>query len=250
MPRARQRKVERFEPVTLGHIRGHGCRDLLVYAPPRPFISEDDLSTFEGWLNYQGFDAAQLSASDLAMWRDTFDQVKARSSADPKVGLMRLRPTPGLYRYAIALRTGTDLWLTLWVKRNPAGEFFVFRPTRDDRNVHASYHRDGRFHMKSHGRIVGQPRQLQALTGTFRGTEHLGAYGGHGPKGVGAICDPSAFHGVVEAPPGVLGPVDGQVVVDLVEPGCEPLEWPVPVVQQQVFRDVVPWVVIRICRNA
>ena len=28
---------------------------------PRDFISEDDLSTFEGWLKYQGFDAAQLS---------------------------------------------------------------------------------------------------------------------------------------------------------------------------------------------
>ena len=25
------RKREIFEPVTLGHIRGHGCRDLLVY---------------------------------------------------------------------------------------------------------------------------------------------------------------------------------------------------------------------------
>ena len=25
------RKVETFEPVTMGHIRGHGCRDLLVY---------------------------------------------------------------------------------------------------------------------------------------------------------------------------------------------------------------------------
>ena len=25
------RKVETFEPVTLGHIRSHGCRDLLVY---------------------------------------------------------------------------------------------------------------------------------------------------------------------------------------------------------------------------
>jgi hypothetical protein len=25
------RKRETFEPVTLGHIRGHGCRDLLVY---------------------------------------------------------------------------------------------------------------------------------------------------------------------------------------------------------------------------
>jgi hypothetical protein len=25
------RKRQTFEPVTLGHIRGHGCRDLLVY---------------------------------------------------------------------------------------------------------------------------------------------------------------------------------------------------------------------------
>jgi hypothetical protein len=24
-------KPEMFEPVTLGHIRSHGCRDLLVY---------------------------------------------------------------------------------------------------------------------------------------------------------------------------------------------------------------------------
>ena len=24
-------KVQTFEPVTLGHIRGHGCRNLLVY---------------------------------------------------------------------------------------------------------------------------------------------------------------------------------------------------------------------------
>jgi hypothetical protein len=25
------RKVETFPPVTMGHIRSHGCRDLLVY---------------------------------------------------------------------------------------------------------------------------------------------------------------------------------------------------------------------------
>ena len=25
------RKRETFPPVTMGHIRGHGCRDLLVY---------------------------------------------------------------------------------------------------------------------------------------------------------------------------------------------------------------------------
>src|SRR5438105_4011632 len=28
---ANQRKAETFEPVTLGHIRSHGCRDLLIY---------------------------------------------------------------------------------------------------------------------------------------------------------------------------------------------------------------------------
>jgi hypothetical protein len=26
-------KQETFAPVTLGHIRSHGCRDLLVYPP-------------------------------------------------------------------------------------------------------------------------------------------------------------------------------------------------------------------------
>jgi hypothetical protein len=26
-----RRKTETFEPVTMGNIRGHGCRDLLVY---------------------------------------------------------------------------------------------------------------------------------------------------------------------------------------------------------------------------
>jgi len=25
-----RRKAETFEPVTMGHIRGHGCHDLLV----------------------------------------------------------------------------------------------------------------------------------------------------------------------------------------------------------------------------
>jgi len=25
------RKDETFEPVTMGHVRSHGCRDLLVY---------------------------------------------------------------------------------------------------------------------------------------------------------------------------------------------------------------------------
>jgi hypothetical protein len=113
-------------------------------------------------------------------------------------------------------------------------------------DFNASYHRDGTLHQKSFDHKFGSQKR-QCLTGAFRGTENLAAYVGHG-KGVGAICDPTAFSGIVEVAPGVLGPYDGQVVVDLVEPGCEPQSWP-NVVRQEVFQDAVPHVVIRICSD-
>jgi hypothetical protein len=211
------------------------------------FISEDDLKTFEGWLRYQAVDAATLTPDELAMWRGYFNEARARSLATPKVGLMKLQPIPGEHRYAVAIREGSDLWLTLWVRRSRKGEFFVMVPRGDrDWDPHTSYHLDGTFHAKSFGHKFGSPAKRQPLTGTFRGTEHLGGYGGHG-KSIGAICDPAAFSGVVEVAPGVLGPRHGTVVVDLVEPDCEPLSWPFthdP--QQEVFRDTLPWVVIRI----
>jgi hypothetical protein len=208
------------------------------------FISEDDLDTFEGWCRYQGINAETLTPEQLGMWRNTFDEERKRSAATPKVGLMKLRRVPGEHRYAVAVRDN-DLWLTLWVRRSRKGEFFVMVP-RNDRgwDVHTSYHRDGTFHMKSFGH-KGLSKKLQPLTSTFRGTEHLGAQLGYGPKRVGAICDPAAFSGVVEVAPDVLGPRHGSVVVDLVEPGCEPLSWP-NVVRQEVFQDTVPHVVIRI----
>jgi hypothetical protein len=210
------------------------------------FISEDDLETFEGWLKYQGFDAATLAPDDLAEWRDSFDKVRKESLATPKVGLMKLPTVPGEHRYAVAVRDGSDLWLTLWVKRSKKGEFFVMVPRKEPGwDVHTSYHLDGTRHMKSFGHKT-MTDKLQPLTGTFRGTAHLGANMGHGPKHVGAICDPAAFSGVMEVRTGVLGPGDGSVVVDLVEPGCAPLAWS-NVVQQEVFQDTVPWIVIRVC---
>jgi hypothetical protein len=214
----------------------------------REFISEDDLDTFEGWLRYQGFDATTLTPDELAEWRDMFDEARTDSLATPKVGLMKLRRrVPGEHRYAVAVREGSALWLTLWVLRSKKGEFFVMVPRKDSGwDVHTSYHLDGTFHMKSFGQ-KRLSKKLQPLTGTFRGTEHLGANAGHGPKHVGAICNPADFTGVVQVAPGVLGPRDGDVVVDLVEPGCEPLSWPKVVVQREVFRDTVPWIVIRIC---
>ena len=44
-------------------------------------------------------------------------------------------------------------------------------------------------------------KKLQPLTGTFRGTEHLGGNAGHGPKHVGAICDRADFSGVAKLRP-------------------------------------------------
>jgi hypothetical protein len=153
------------------------------------FISEDDLETFEGWMMYQGVDPTTVP-EELEMWRGLFDEARKRSSATPKVGLMKLQPVPGEHRYAVAVREGSDLWVTLWVRRSRKGEFFVMLPRGDrDWDVHASYHLDGTLHMKSHGRKDLPPVKRQALTSTFRGTEQLGFFlaTGRKPSGRSAI---------------------------------------------------------------
>jgi hypothetical protein len=211
------------------------------------FISEDDLKTFEGWLKYQAIDAATTAPEELARWRGIFEEARQRSAAQPKVGLMKLQPVPGELRYAVAVREGSDLWLTLWVRRSRKGEFFIMLPRGDgDWDPHTSYHLDGTLHMKSYDRKTITQKH-QPLTGPFRGSEQLGAYSGHGPKSVGAVCDPAAFTGVVEVAPGVLGPRDGAVTVDLVEPGHEPMGFPwTQIVTRQIFREMLPWVVITV----
>jgi hypothetical protein len=132
------------------------------------------------------------------------------------------------------------------VRRSPKGEFFVFVPRIDPReDIHTSYHLDGRVHLKSEGERVFRPDQRQALTGLFRGIESLGMFKGFGPKSIGAICDPTAFSGVVELGPDILGPREGQISVALVEPGYQPL--PVGTfVEQKVFTETAPWVMITV----
>jgi hypothetical protein len=148
--------------------------------------------------------------------------------------------------YGVAVRDDGNLWLVLWIRRNSKGEFFVMVPrAKSEWDPHNSYHLDGTFHAKSFGHKL-QVEQRQRLDGNFRGTEHLGAYGGYGPKTVGAICDPSAFAGVVEAPSGILGPSHGSIVVDLVEPNHEPISWPLKEIVRETFKDDVPWIVIRV----
>ncbi len=140
------------------------------------------------------------------MWRCLFEEARQRSATSPKVGLMKFQPVPGEHRYAVAVRDGADLWLTLWVRRSRKGDFFIMLPSGDrDWDPHTSYHLDGTLHMKSHDRKIFPPQKRQPLTGAFRGSEHLGVYYGHAPKSVGAICDPRAFSGVVEVAPGMWG---------------------------------------------
>jgi hypothetical protein len=211
------------------------------------FFSEDDLKIFERSLSgIQGINPTNLNTGQLAQWRAIFDEVSKSSAA--KVGLMKLRARPGEHLYGVAVREGSDLWLTLWVRRSRKGEVFVMVPrAKESWDPHASYHRDGKFHSKSFGRKV-IVQQRQPLNGDFSGTEHLGIFQGHGPKTVGAICDTSLFSGVVKVEPGVFGPRDGAVAVDLVASGAAPVPWPHKdgkVVVQETFRDVAPWLVLR-----
>jgi len=69
----------------------------------------------------------------------------------PKVGLMKLPPpSPGEQRYAVAIRDGSDLWLTLWGRCSQKGDIFVMLPRGDpDLDVHTSYHCNGKFHTKT-----------------------------------------------------------------------------------------------------
>ena len=210
------------------------------------FISEDDTASFEGFLRYQGLNIATLNPNELKEWCAIFNDAQELRLGGPKVGRMKLKRGHGEFLYAVAVREGSDLWLVLWVKRSRKGEIFVMIPRSDrDWDPHASYHVDGTFHSKSFGKAHNRQKR-QPLTGSFRGTEHLGGYMGFGPKGVGAICDPDDFHGLVEVAPGVLGPRHGSVVIDLVEPSCEPIPDPNPLVRLEVFKESIPWIVIRV----
>jgi hypothetical protein len=218
--------------------------------PPLEYIGEEDLNTYEGWLKYQAFDLTNLTKDEAAAVRELFDDaVRARLTAR-KVGRMKLK-RPGESTYAIAIRDGAGLWLALWIKRSAKFEYFIFHPTSDGSwNPHSSLHKDGTFHMKSHDKVMLEPRRKQPPS-AVKGTEHLGAYGGFGPKAVGAICDPADFTGIFEAPPLVLWPRNGMVTVDLMEPGsgAEPLMHPAEEVARHCFNDSDPHVLVRIFRT-
>jgi hypothetical protein len=155
---------------------------------------------------------------------------------------------PGEFKIAVAVRDGTELLLTMTVRRDHKRDVYVIYP-RQEGNPHASYHHNGTFHHKTHDHAM-MPSTRQPLTDAFKGCEHMGMFGGHGPKTIGAICNPANFSAVIEVAPGILGPGDGFVAVDLVEPGCDPIDLFNPVTNAQVFKDAIPWIVVRVGKHA
>jgi len=214
------------------------------------FSSENDPLWLGQWLKRQGVNPATITPDELKDLQDAFKDVRRVRKSSPKVWRIKFKPLDaGEQRYAVAIQDGSDLWLTMWVRCSPKGEIFIMYPRagRHSGDPHASYHRDGTFYQKSHNRKI-HPQKRQPLTADFRGSEHLGAYGGHG-KGTGAICDPKAFDGLVSVGPGVLGPYRGSVVVDLVQPGYAPEPNPNVAGRRMFSRGARPSVVITICRD-
>lgn len=208
----------------------------------KEFISEDDLQTFEGWLTYQAIDTSMMTTEELATWRCYFEEVQKQRAASSKVGLMNLKTVPGEGKYAVAVREGTDLFLVLWIRRNQKGEYCVLKPMNDRQvNLHASYHGDGTLHHK----IVKQKFFPGQKSPSFP------IMNGFTPKDAGAICDPTAFTGMVEVASGILGLRHGCIGVCLVEPGIglPDYTWAYQVLTQTVFREVSPHVVVSIMRK-
>src|ERR1700729_2361442 len=206
------------------------------------------LDTFESFLKQQQLDEEPLTPEAEFILRAEYERRRRVAMAHDPTTLFRQPCKAGEYRYAVAIADGADLWLTLVVRRGPRGDCFVLVP-RDSTpwNPHASYHRDGTYHHKSHDmKLMSHKRQpLQGFTGT----EHLGSFGGHG---VGtAICDPAAFTSVLVIPTGILEGIRGCVLVDLVEPGVSSsaLHRDLPgrrIVKEETYRDCTPWVVVAI----
>jgi hypothetical protein len=86
--------------------------------PVREFTSEDDLETFEGWLKYQGYDATAMAPDNLRTLREHYETLRQQILAMPKVGRMKLSAmASGEYRYGVAVRDDSGLWLTLCARR-------------------------------------------------------------------------------------------------------------------------------------
>ncbi len=107
----------------------------------------EHVKTFEHWLRDQQLDVESLGAELEVQLRAESERIKSSAAAHDITATVRKAPPSGEYRYAVDVEDEGHLWLTLWVRRSPQGEYFVMYPRgRGTWNPHASYHVDGRYH--------------------------------------------------------------------------------------------------------
>lgn len=110
---------------------------------------------------------------------------------------MNLKTVSGEHKYAVAVREGRDLFLVLWVRRSQKGEYVVLKPMggRLLNRQNGDYCDNTLHHQMVRQRVLpAQKSQSFPIMSGFTPTE------------TGAICDPTAFTGIVEVASGVLGP--------------------------------------------
>ncbi len=201
---------------------------------------------------YQAIDVPSLDEHKLKEWRRHYD-ASCEAQRQRKTWTPRIHSSVKDLLYAVAVRDASDLWLSLWVKRNSKSDYFVMFP-RDEPgwDPHASYHRDGRLHQKSNDRkmLVFQ-RQIPGPG--FKGTEQMltTTLDLESVRAVKARCDRSQFTGVLETPGEILLQGGHTIAVDLTEANGSALAQPgSQIVCERRFSDAIPEVLLTIWRHA
>ena len=91
--------------------------------------TEEEVSTFEGWLFCTVRGATQKVFPMMNWLGDGSDFLKPARKSPNSGPLGKLKLTrPGDLLYAVAIQDTSDLWLTFWVRRSPKGGNFRLLP--------------------------------------------------------------------------------------------------------------------------
>lgn len=150
--------------------------------------------------------------------------------------------------YAVAVREGSDLFLTHTICLDPKTDVYInwIRDHDPDWKPHTSYHASGQYHHKSNGVMI-QKKKRQNPDENFSGTENVIQTGiaidEH--RRIHTPYRKTDFQGLFEIPVSDLKPEPGriQLSVDLAEPKEQPILAPgAKIIRQAVFQDSVPWI--------
>jgi hypothetical protein len=171
--------------------------------------------------------------------------------------------------YAVGIRDEHgDLWLHKWIRRTQRGDIFVLWPfARSEATglVHATYHADGRLHIKTDNQnkptsMPLPPQYKQKLDANFKNCQGIvmTPISLNETRSWGEICDPLEYDSIFEVPYSTITPEnalgDFQLDVTVVEPGRVDLvkasfQGPLQtMVTFKEFNDREPWLVTSVCR--